>query len=385
MVRDARCLRNEPLSQCRGRERTVRAAWVTMPEKAIMASRPLAISFSSITLSDLMFSGLNLYSPGPAASGSFSSWKTFGVPPTISKTLATRSRNHIGPLSTVASCAAREDTCGASGAVMPKSTASQPAVASMARRQHAQVSTSETTCLYAETTASVPRVPVRMHIRRTSRAHFSGIKLLSMSGSKPTSPAKVPSRAGGWFRKGMAFDLACARRTDVSCISMRKSSAYLASKRFMGSFFNYKLSPISKKHELLTATRLLKNSVVSIHHSNACSQSTETIQTENDEPSAARLHSDTRHPRGGVRRGQLRCEASGILGEENRGEHLAELIGAAGYSRGGELRTRFGEDWRHARSWLPHAWSTKCHKCTFDETESILASYVFLCLDTVTH
>mmetsp|Transcript_20105 Transcript_20105/g.42425 ORF Transcript_20105/g.42425 Transcript_20105/m.42425 type:complete len:203 (+) Transcript_20105:296-904(+) len=165
-----------------GKPLPVRAAWVTMPEKAIMASRPLAISFSSITLSDLMFSGLNLYSPGPAASGSFSSWKTFGVPPTISKTLATRSRNHIGPLSTVASCAAREDTCGASGAVMPKSTASQPAVASMARRQ----------CFSS-----------------ASRAHFSGIKLLSMSGSKPTSPAKVPSRAGGWFRKGMAFDLAC--------------------------------------------------------------------------------------------------------------------------------------------------------------------------------
>ena len=106
---------------------------------------------------------------------------TLGIPATISTTETPSRRRNMGPLSTAASCAASEDTLGASGTTMPRSTATQPATASMHTRA----------CFSS-----------------ASRDHLSGTMLESRSGSKPTSPAIVPSSAGGAFRNGIAFDLA---------------------------------------------------------------------------------------------------------------------------------------------------------------------------------
>mmetsp|Transcript_11718 Transcript_11718/g.24684 ORF Transcript_11718/g.24684 Transcript_11718/m.24684 type:complete len:216 (+) Transcript_11718:285-932(+) len=176
------------------------------PLKAIMARRACVISaslylaFSSGSAQN--FSGSRAKSPGsrsePACAAAMPVPEMSSIMPTMVK------RKPMLPESTMASCAAIElrPSYFAPGKWMPESTVMQPTIASIHKRP---CLSSASLIQYMVGSGSAADCTAASGI--ICGSDFGSIDERP-SGSKPTSPTRVPSQPAGCGRNGMAADLA---------------------------------------------------------------------------------------------------------------------------------------------------------------------------------
>lgn len=135
----------------------------------------------------------------------------------------------MAPYCVATSCAATLDTlCTSPGSVRPRSVATKPTQASWQMRP----------CLSS-----------------ASRSHLMSITLVKPRGSKPTSPARVPSRASGFSAKGSAFDFSLRISLEEWCCWCETGSM----KAVKGATRKARRTNISALHRCTQNKRLTKS------------------------------------------------------------------------------------------------------------------------------